>query len=60
MGTIPLPPLNELAYLAGVIVLATAGLMSWPVALTIGTGHLLAHNRHIQLLRAFGEALEEA
>ncbi|WP_190817023.1 hypothetical protein [Saccharopolyspora pogona] len=60
MGTIPLPPLNELAYLTGVIVLASTGLMSWPVALTIGTGHLLAHNRHIQLLRAFGEALEEA
>ncbi|QIZ39706.1 hypothetical protein FDZ84_22120 [Saccharopolyspora sp. ASAGF58] len=60
MGTIPLPPLNELAYLTGVVVLASTGLMSWPVALTIGAGHLLAHNRHIQLLRAFGEALEEA
>lgn len=60
MGTLSLPPLNELAFLAGVSVLAVTGLMSWPVALTIGTGHLLAHNRHIQLLRDFGEALEQA
>jgi hypothetical protein len=49
-----------LAFLAGVITLATTGLLTWPVALTVGAGHLLAHNRHIQLLRDFGEALESA
>src|SRR5437764_445088 len=60
VGTASLPPVDELAFLAGVVTLAATGLMTWPVALTIGAGHLLAHNRHIRLLRSFGEALEEA
>lgn len=60
MATIPLPPADVLAYLAGVVVLAGTGLLSWPVAVTVGTGHVLAHNRHRLLLREFGEALEEA
>ena len=60
VGTVPLPPLDELAYLAGVITLAGFGMLSWPVAATVGAGHLLAHNRHIQLLREFGEGLENA
>ena len=60
VGTASLPPADELAFLAGVVTLAATCLMTWPVALTIGAGHLLAHNRHMRLLRSFGEALEEA
>ncbi|GAA0508694.1 hypothetical protein A8924_1910 [Saccharopolyspora erythraea NRRL 2338] len=59
-GTVSLPPPDELAFLAGMVALATAGLITWPVTLTIGAGHLLAHNKHMRLLRSFGEALEEA
>ncbi len=54
-----LPP-EQLAFLAGVGVLAVLEIVEWPVALVLGVGHQLAHSHHGRLLRAFGEALEEA
>jgi len=40
--------------------LAIVGLLEWPVAALLGLGHGLALNRRNKVVRAFGEALEEA
>jgi hypothetical protein len=60
LGRVELPPTDQLAFMGGILALAAVGVMEWPVALVLATGHLLAHNRHVQLLRDFGKALEEA
>ena len=57
---VELPPPDQLAFLAGVGVLAALQIIDWPVALVLGVGHQLAHSHHSRLLREFGEALEEA
>ncbi|WP_143675189.1 hypothetical protein [Streptomyces sp. JV178] len=54
-----LPP-DQLAFLAGVGVLAACEIIEWPVALILAVGHQLAHSHHGRMLREFGEALEEA
>ncbi|MDX2826408.1 hypothetical protein PV416_36420, partial [Streptomyces ipomoeae] len=54
-----LPP-EQLAFLAGVGVLAAVEIIEWPVALVLAVGHQLAHSHHGRVLREFGEALEEA
>ncbi len=55
-----LPPPEQLAFLAGVGVLAALEIIEWPVALVVAVGHQLAHSHHGRVLREFGEALEEA
>jgi hypothetical protein len=60
LGRVELPPTDQLAFLGGVVTLAVVGIMEWPVAIVLTVGHVLAHNRHVQLLRDFGKALEEA
>jgi hypothetical protein len=55
-----LPPPEELAFLAGVGVLAALEIIEWPLALVLAVGHQLAHSHHGRVLREFGEALEEA
>jgi hypothetical protein len=60
LGTVTLPPADELAFLGGIGVLAIAGLIEWPLAGVIAAGHLLARSKHNQTLREFGEALESA
>jgi hypothetical protein len=60
LGRVELPPPDQLAFMGGIVTLAVVGVMEWPVALVLTAGHLLAHNRHVQLLRDFGKALEEA
>ncbi len=60
LGTLELPPTDELAYLAGVVTLGVAGVVDWPVVAVLVTGHVLAHNRHVIFLRDFGRALERA
>ncbi|MFE5816172.1 hypothetical protein [Streptomyces sp. NPDC056479] len=57
---IELPPVDQLAFLTGVGVLAAFEIIDWPVALVLGVGHQLAHNHHNRVLREFGEAMEEA
>jgi hypothetical protein len=59
-GTVRFPPGDTLAWFAGLAALAALGIMEWPVALVIGTGHLLSHQNHMRLLRSFGEALGSA
>jgi hypothetical protein len=57
---VELPPPDQLAFLAGVGVLAAVKVVEWPVALVLAVGHQLAHSHHGRVLREFGEALEEA
>jgi hypothetical protein len=60
IGDVRLPPREDVAFLGGVVALAVVGVLEWPVAVLLGVGHQLATNRHNRLVRAFGEALEEA
>ena len=60
VGKVSVPPPEQLAYFGGLIALTAFELIDWPVALVIGTGHLLASNHHNQILEEIGEALEEA
>lgn len=60
VGGVTLPPAEQLAYLAGVGVLAALDLVDWPVAMVLALGHELAASRNHRLLHDFGEALEEA
>jgi hypothetical protein len=59
-GEVQLPAPDEIAYIGGVAVLAIVGVLEWPVAVLLGVGHAMAGLRHRKLLRAFGQALEEA
>jgi hypothetical protein len=60
VGTVRLPALDSLAWIGGLATLAAVGLLEWPVAAAIGVGHLLSRQRHLRLLKEFGEALESA
>jgi hypothetical protein len=60
VGELHLPSPADVAFFGGVAVLAVVGLLEWPVAVLLGLGHGLAMNQHHKVLRAFGEALEEA
>lgn len=60
IGELRLPPTEEVVFIGGVAGLAVLGILEWPVAILLGVGHGLAMSRHSKLLRAFGEALEEA
>ncbi|MEJ2863573.1 hypothetical protein [Actinomycetospora flava] len=59
LGTVHLSR-PQLGYVAGVVVLTAAELVSWPVGLALAVGHLLAADRDSTTLEDFGEALEQA
>ena len=54
------PPLEHLAFYAGVGALAVAEVIEWPVALTLAAGHLLTGLTHRPALLELGEAVEGA
>jgi len=54
------PPLDKLAFYAGLGGAVAFGLIEWPVAALTGLGHLLSDDRHHRTLRALGEALDAA
>jgi hypothetical protein len=60
LGTLTLPPPEQLAYVAGIATLAALEIIEWPIGLTLAAGHLLATTRGNKALRDFGDALEEA
>jgi hypothetical protein len=60
LGEVRLPSREDAVFLGGIAALAAFGILEWPVAVVLGVGHELAMNRHSQLLRSFGAALEEA
>jgi hypothetical protein len=57
---VKLPPPEQLAFLAGVGLLAALEIIEWPVALVLALGHGLVLGHHGRVLRGFGTALEEA
>lgn len=60
VGSVALPPPDQLAYLGGITTLVAVGILEWPIAALLGAGHLLAATRNSKILADFGEALEEA
>jgi hypothetical protein len=54
------PPLEHLAFYAGLGVMVGVGLIEPPIALALGVGHLLLDLTRRPGLQALGEALEEA
>jgi hypothetical protein len=53
-----LPPLDKLAFYAGLAGAAAFGVIEWPIAVLTGVGHLLSDDRRNRALRALGEALD--
>ena len=60
IGTVTLPPTEQLAFLGGIALLTALEIVEWPVALALAAGHALAHRSHNKMVQDFGEALEEA
>ncbi|MDX6294937.1 MAG: hypothetical protein QOH50_4012 [Kribbellaceae bacterium] len=60
VGTVRLPPPQQLAWYGGIAAVVALGFLDWPVAAVLVAGHLLAQDHRNRLLEDFGEALEEA
>jgi hypothetical protein len=58
VGTISLPPREDLAFVGGIAAIAILGAIEWPIAAVLCVGHLLATNGRHKSLREFGEALD--
>jgi hypothetical protein len=55
---ITLPPMDKLAFYAGLAAAAALGVVDWPIALVTGVGHLLSDDQHNRTLHALGAALD--
>jgi len=53
------PPVEHLAFYAGLGVLAAAEVIEWPVAVTMAVGHVLLGLTNRPALKELGEALDE-
>jgi hypothetical protein len=53
------PPVEHLAFYAGLGVLAAAEVIEWPVALVVTAGHVLSGLSNRPALEELGEALDE-
>jgi len=60
IGTVTLPPAEQLAFLGGIAVLTALEVIEWPVAVALAAGHALASRTHNKIVQDFGRALEEA
>jgi hypothetical protein len=58
LGRVTLPPQDELAFLAGAVLLTAIGAVEWPVAVLMGVGFTLKRRQNNRVLQNFGEALE--
>ncbi len=54
------PPLDKLAFYAGLGGAVAFGLIEWPIAALTGLGHLLSDDRRNRTVHALGEALDAA
>jgi hypothetical protein len=54
------PPLEHLAFYAGLATLVGVGLVEWPIGVALGVGHILIDLTRRPGLEALGQALEEA
>ena len=57
---VTMPPLDKLAFYAGLTGATALGVIEWPIALLTGIGHFLSDDRRNRTLRALGEALDAA
>ena len=57
---VSLPPLDKLAFYAGLGGAVAFGLIEWPIAALTGLGHLLSDDRCNRTVRALGDALDAA
>lgn len=60
VGAVGLPHPQQLAYLAGIGVLAALEIIEWPAALALAVGHALVTQQHSRALEELGDALDEA
>ena len=60
IGVVTFPAPQRLAWYGGVVVVASVGVLEWPVAAILIVGHLLAEDHHNRLIHDFGEGLSEA
>jgi hypothetical protein len=60
IGTVTLPPTDELAFVGGIALLTALDIIEWPVGLVLTAGHLLASAKHKKVVEDFGQALEAA
>lgn len=59
IGTVKLPPPEQLAFVAGIAALAALEVIEWPVGVALAVGHVLATSSHNKVIQDFGKALEE-
>ena len=60
VGPVGWPPTGSLAFLAVIGGLAAVEALSWPLALAVAVGHVLARDHDHRVLREIGEGLENA
>jgi hypothetical protein len=60
VGAVAIPPSDTVAYYAGIGLLAAVGIIEWPLAVVVATGHILADQHMFSRLRGLGEAAESA
>ena len=59
IGTVKLPPPEQLAFVGGIAALIALEVIEWPVGLALAAGHVLATKSHNKVIQDFGKALEE-
>ena len=60
IGTVTLPPTEQLAYVGGITLLVALDVIEWPVGVALTAGHILSTVRHNKVVQDFGHALESA
>jgi len=60
IGKVTVPPLDHLAWYAGVGALTALELVEWPIAVILVVGKALADNQTHRTLRSLGKAMEDA
>lgn len=60
VGTVRLPPAQQLTYYAAVGTLLALEIIDWPIAFLVTAGHALSSQHHNRAIQEFGEGLAEA
>lgn len=60
LGQIHLPPVQDLAWYAGLGLLGASGLVDWPILGVVMTGKILSEIKGNKVVSNFGSSLEEA
>ncbi|MCD2195849.1 hypothetical protein LQ327_20980 [Actinomycetospora endophytica] len=60
LGPVGWPPTGSAAFLVVVGGLAVVEVVSWPLAVAVGIGHVLARDHDNRMLREIGEGLQVA